>query len=273
MSSQPPRKSPQPLSRRQRRELARAQSPRVRSRAAVRRPAWQSPLALVSLASVLAVVLLIVLLQRPGSTDDELIPPPANVAAETLAEGSDLGSAAAPVQLEIWADFQCPVCASLVKDYMPQLIRDFVVPGQVRIVSHDIAILGSGADDESLAAAVGARCAARQDRYWSFHDWLYYNQRGENRGAFSAERLAAIADAAGVDRAAWEACTAEPGEAAAIRKNTSDAVAAGINATPSFRFGGQVVTGLPRSYAELADALRAALEATPPDGQSPGASG
>ena len=166
-----------------------------------------------------------------------------------------------------------PVCARLVKDYLPQLIRDFVVPGQVRIVSHDVAILGSGANDESLAAAVGASCAARQARYWSFHDWLYYNQGGENRGAFSAERLAAIADAAGADRAAWEACTAEPGEAAAIRKNTSDAVTAGINATPSFRFDGRVVTGLPRSYAELADALRAAVEAAPSNDRSPGASG
>jgi protein-disulfide isomerase len=229
---------------------------------------------LVSVASILAIVLLIVLLQRPGAGGPgDLVPPPANVVASTMAQGSDLGRPEAPVQLEIWADFQCPICGNLVKDYLPRLTSEFVVPGQVRIVSRDIAILGAGAGDESLGAAVAARCAAQQDKYWAYHDWLYYNQRGENRGAFSADRLAAIADQVGLDRARWDACIAEPAQAAAIRKTTADALAIGINATPSFRFGGQVLTGLPRTYGELAAAIRGAVESAAPGSPRPAGTG
>jgi protein-disulfide isomerase len=229
---------------------------------------------LVSVASVAAIVLLIILLQRPGSDGaGDLVPPPANVAAATLADGSDLGRADAPVQLEIWADFQCPICGNLVKDYLPRLTSELVVPGQVRILSRDIAILGAGPSDESLGAAVAARCAAQQGEYWAYHDWLYYNQRGENRGAFSADRLAAIADEVGLERTRWDACLAEPGQAAAVRKTTSDARAIGVTATPSFRFGGQLLIGLPRTYGELAAAIRGAVESAAPTSPRPTAGG
>jgi protein-disulfide isomerase len=233
---------------------------------ASRRPAWQSPIVLVSVAAVAAIVLLIVLLQRPGGTasTDDLIPPPANVAAATLADREVLGRSTAPVTLEIWADFQCPICANLVKDYLPRLVTEFVVPGQVRIVAKDIAILGAAANNESLTAAVAARCAGDQDKYWEYHDWLFYNQRGENRGAFSADRLAAMADEVGLDRARWDACIADPAQTAAIRKNSADAGAIGLKSTPTFRFGGQQLVGLPRTYGELAGAIRGAVESAAP---------
>jgi protein-disulfide isomerase len=201
------------------------------------------------------------------------VPPPANVAASTLADGEDLGRADAPVQLEIWADFQCPICGSLAKDYLPRLVTEFVVPGTIRIVSHDIAILGLAAENESLGAAVAARCAADQDKYWPYHDWLYANQRGENRGAFSPDRLAAIANEAGLDRGRWDVCIADPAQAAAIRRNTSDAAAAGIDSTPTFRFAGQVLRGLPRTYGDLAASIRGAVESAAPGGGTSAPSG
>jgi protein-disulfide isomerase len=228
----------------------------------------------VSVAAVLAIALLILTLQRPGGSDiGDILPPPANAAA-ALADGVALGRADAPVSLEVWADFQCPVCGTLVKDYFPRLVTEFVIPGAVRIVSHDIAILGRGGGDESLAAAVAARCAGAQGKYWAYHDWLYANQRGENRGAFSADRLAAIANELGLDRAGWDACIADPAQAAAIRKQTSDALSSGVNSTPTFRIGGQVQVGLPRTYAELAAVIRGAVERTSPaPGRSPASSG
>ena len=91
-----------------------------------------------------------------------VVTPPA--AAASLADGEELGKPDATVKLEIWTDFQCPICGTLVKDYFPRLISDFVQTGQVRIVSHDIAILGATADNESVNAAVGAICAGDQGK-------------------------------------------------------------------------------------------------------------
>jgi protein-disulfide isomerase len=225
---------------------------------------WQSPLVLVSVGAVASIGLLIVLLQRPRATSDtiELVPPPANVATTTLAAGEVLGRADAPLTLEIWADFQCPYCASLVKNYLPRLVSDFVLPGKIRIESHDVAILDRGASTASLDAAVGARCAGAQDRYWPFHDWLFYNQQGENRGGFSEARLGAIADAVALDRTRWDACVADPAQAAAIQQTNAAARAARIVSTPTLRFGGQVMTGLPRTYGDLSAALQAVLAPT-----------
>jgi protein-disulfide isomerase len=230
---------------------------------------------IVSVVAVAAILVLIVLLQRPGSTGvTDLLPPPANVAAATLADGEALGRSDAPLIVEIWADFQCPFCANLVKDYLPRLTTDFVVPGMVRIVPRDIAILDRGGSRESTESAVAARCAGAQGKYWPFHDWLYYNQRGENRGAFSTERLAAIANEVGVDRATWDSCVADPSQAAAIRQNTAEARTIGIASTPTLRFGDRTITGLPRTYGELAASIRGAVASAAPGmiGPSPASS-
>ena len=62
--------------------------------------------------------------------------------------------------------------------------------------------------DESVEAAAGARCAAEQDGYWPFQDWVFANQNGENEGAFAAARLTSMASAAGLDVTTWKACVA-----------------------------------------------------------------
>lgn len=220
---------------------------------------------------MVVIALVIVLTQKPASSSNtgEFVTPPANAAvAAGMADGETLGKAGAPVSVEIWSDFQCPICGNLVKDYLPRLMAEFVIPGQVKLVPHDIAILGATAENESLIAAVGAGCAGAQGKYWQYHDWLFYNQDGENKGAFSADRLRQIADKAGLDRARWDACFADPAQAAAIRSTTSQAASQGISSAPSFRFGGQVLAGLPRAYADLASALRKVLPSAAPTGAS-----
>jgi protein-disulfide isomerase len=267
---QPPVKpSSPPPTRRERRELERAQTPRVRARAAAQKtPAWRSPFAIVSLAAVVVIAVLIILLQKPSSSTADFQAPPANavsIAAASLVDGEEVGKATSLVKIEVWADFQCPICGTLVRDYFPRLVTDFVLTGQARIVAHDIAILGATADNESVAAAVAAACAAPQGKYWAFHDWLFYNQDGENKGAFSADNLKRLADHVGVDRTAWDACIAETAQTQAVRATTASAASLGISSTPSFRIGGgQISAGLPRAYADLAALVRKVLPSASP---------
>ena len=100
--------------------------------------------------------------------------------------------------------------------------------------------------DESVEAAAGARCAADQGGYWPFQDWVFANQAGENQGAFAAPRLTAIASAAGLDITAWKACVATGQQQAAARAETSAALAAGVNATPTMSINGQIDRGPPQ---------------------------
>jgi protein-disulfide isomerase len=178
-----------------------------------------------------------------------------------MSDGEAIGKAGAPVLLEVWSDFQCPVCGTFATTYLPRLVTDFVATGQIRIVDRSIDILGSGSPSESLDAAVGAVCAGRQGEYWAYHDYLFWNQAGENRGAFSRERLGAMATEIGLDRAAWDACFSGGTAADDVIARTASALGQGINSTPTFVVNGQATAGLPRSYDDLAALIRAALPA------------
>ena len=106
--------------------------------------------------------------------------------------------------------------------------------------------------------AVAAR--RTQSDYWPFQDWVFANQAGENQGAFAAPRLTALASAAGLDVTAWKACVATGQEQTAARAETSAALAAGVNATPTMSINGQMIVGL-RSVEALSALIDAAAVA------------
>lgn len=151
-------------------------------------------------------------------------PPPT-----ALVEGRTVGRADAPVTIEIWSDFQCPACAILALEIEPRLITDYVVPGTARLVYRDFAFLG----EESLSAAVAARSAEASGRFWAYHDLLFANQAGENRGGFDEERLLDIADAAGVPRETVAAALVDPLLRGAVRDETVEGRGLGVDSTPT----------------------------------------
>jgi protein-disulfide isomerase len=224
---------------------------------------WRSPVALMTgLAVVAAAVMIIVLSQTtgqsPASDATTLVVPTTGYRAD-LIEGETMGRADAPVTLEIWSDFQCPFCGQLARTYLPRLVSDFVASRQVRIVTHDVDFLGRGNRNESVEAAVAAGCAADQGRYWQYHDFLFWNQNGENEGTFSGARLQAMADRIGLDRPSWDSCRIDPRQAQAVAATTSQALSSGINSTPTLALNGTAAAGLPRTYEDLANAIRALM--------------
>ena len=161
--------------------------------------------------------------------------------------------------LEVYADYQCPWCGRFARETLPGLVRTFVAAGQLRIEERAIAFLGSGYPDESLDAAAAAACAAPSGKYWTFADYLAWNQSGENEGAFSRERLAAMAERVGLEPTAFQACLDDPQIRSAIQARTSQAFAAGIQSTPTFLLDGELVTVT--SFDELAPLIQARIDA------------
>ena len=247
-----------PSSRRDRRaqaRLERAPEPRRRADRRAARPVWRSPVVLATVAAVAIGLLVIVFaLPREPSNGTDLVTPPTSYPA-ALVDGDVLGAPGAPVVIELYSDFQCPACKLFATERMPRLVTEFVTPGTLRIDARDIAFLGRGTPDESLELAAGAACAAAQDRYWPFHDLVFWNQGRENRGDHDAAFIASVADAAGVDRAAWDACFARADVRSTIQASTTSAIAAGINSTPTLIVNGQSVVGVP-NYDQLAALIR-----------------
>jgi protein-disulfide isomerase len=255
-------------SRRERRAAARKAAPVTRESSGAR--ARRSPLLWITLViggvGVIALAAVVLLQGGAATADTTNLVQPKDIAPAALADGRTLGKPDAPVTLEVWSDFQCPVCGQFATLVEPQLITTYVAPGTLRIVHHDAAFQGAKASssyDESVEAAAGARCAAAQNLYWPFQDWLFANQSGENKGAFADARLRALATAAGLDVTAWDACRATGQEQAAVKAETKQAQAAGINATPTMTINGQTIVGL-KSVTELGQMIEAAAASAAP---------
>jgi protein-disulfide isomerase len=188
---------------------------------------------LITAAAVLVGVVFIggaMLMQnRPsgdGSLPFDLVPPADEIPSGAVVDGLVMGDPDAPVTLEVYSDFQCPACGVFAEDTEPLLRETYVVSGTLRIVYKDAAFQGrksSSPYDESVESAAAARCAGQQGEFWTYHDWLFASWDGENQGAFRAERLAAIADAIGLERTPWDACVASGTEQAAVRAVTKEA--------------------------------------------------
>lgn len=244
-----------PMTRRERRaqeRLDRPTSGRRRPDRRAPRPAWQSPVVLVSVTAVL-IGIVVILFARPAEPNGGTsLFPPTNNYAGAVVDGEVLGAASAPVVMQLYSDFQCPACKLFVTAQLGRLVTDFVRPGTLRIEARDIAFLGSTTPDESLELAAGAACAAEQNRYWQFHDYVFWNQGRENRGDHDAEFLGRVADAAGLDRQAWDACFARNDVRPKITAQTSAAFAAGVGSTPTLVVNGQSIVGVPKTYDQLA---------------------
>jgi protein-disulfide isomerase len=219
------------------------------------------------------VVVIVAVVQLGGHVTGALSNPAIAYPAAVLHDNT-LGSEVAPVTLDVYGDFQCPVCAQHSLNVEPSLVSKYVVPGKLRIVHHDIAILGgkpTEPNNESRIAASGAVCAVAQGKYWDYAHWVYANQTVENGGEFTRDRLTTIAKAAGLEPTAFTACLDQSATTSQVDAATQKAIGMSINTTPTFYIGGQLAaTGL-KSASELSTLIDAAL-AKAPGSPSPGAS-
>jgi protein-disulfide isomerase len=194
--------------------------------------------------------------------------PPLNAA-----DGASLGTTAAPVTVEVWADYQCPYCRLETMVFGGSMERTYVLPGVARIVYRDFAFLGQ----ESIDAAVAARCAGRDDpgAYWRYHDLLFASQQGENQGTFKRANLVTLAGIAAVDPTAFTACLDDPTVVKAVADETAEGRTLGIESTPTLRVSGpggtRTLAGFSDTWAVLRDAV-AAVSVAPSASPGPGGS-
>jgi protein-disulfide isomerase len=219
--------------------------------------AWL-PVTIVGVGAV-AIVFGVILANTFVGGDSDIDIPGRTVAAQ----GRTLGPENARVTVEEYSDFQCLFCARAAAQYVPRIEEDYIADGRVKLVYRPVAILNRpGSPPESTWAAEAAECANEQGRFWDYHDKLFENQRGENRGAFAIENLKRFAEELGLDTQAFNQCLDSHKYEALIRAETEEALDGGINSTPTFVVGEQTIPG-PRSYEQIQEAIEAELRKNP----------
>lgn len=111
--------------------------------------------------------------------------------------------------------------------------------GQVRLAYIHFAFLGA----ESQWAAEASECAAEQDAFWEYHDLLYENQNGENRGTFSKDNLKLFAGALGLDEDQFNECLDSGKYTEIVNQEKQIGQQLGVRSTPSFIINGTFVVG------------------------------
>ena len=164
------------------------------------------------------------------------------------------GDADAPVVMIEYGDFRCTFCGKFAREVEPQLERKYVQSGTLRMEWRDFPYLGRG----SVDAALAARAAQEQGRFWEYHALLYENQSA----GFSEERLIELAREAGLDVGGFEEDLASGRFERAVAEDFQEGQEMGVTGTPTFIINGRVVAGLQpvEVYEEAIERAKAEAE-------------
>jgi protein-disulfide isomerase len=183
---------------------------------------------LIGIVAVMVALALIVLVGLPAAGTNT-----------AKANGNSLGDANAPVTLEVYADFQCPICGQFDRGTLKQIEDKYVKNGKARIVFNHYAFIG----DESTRAAEASECANEQGKFWEYADTVFNNQAGENQGAFSDANLEKFAQQVGLDMTKYKICMDQHTYLGKVQASTQAGSQRGINSTPTLFINGQMAVG------------------------------
>lgn len=109
-------------------------------------------------------------------------------------DGPRLGSADAPVSIQVFNDMSCDPCSDWNQEVIVPLIQGPVRSGDVQLVYHNFPMTESG----FFLGAYAAVAAAKQDYEWQFIELFFLNQDEAKKHGADQDFLNAIARGVGV---------------------------------------------------------------------------
>jgi protein-disulfide isomerase len=153
-----------------------------------------------------------------------------------------MGQADAPVVITEFSDYQCPACARVEEELIPDLIEQYVDTGKARFVYREFPL--TSIHPAAQKASEAAFCAGQQGLYWEMHEKLFESQGVW--GAQGADPLAhfkTYADGLGLDTAAFGECLDSGETATLVQADLMAGESVGVSATPFFFVGDLPIRG------------------------------
>jgi protein-disulfide isomerase len=143
---------------------------------------------------------------------------------------------------------------------LSQIREQYVSAGQVRFVYKNFAILGQ----ESSYAAQASECAAEQDLFWEFHDFVFLDQATAH-SSLSRESLISLATDIGLDEADFAECLNSGRYASEVSQAAMSIQSLGVRGTPGFVINGVYISGAQpfEVFQQVIDEQLALLGETP----------
>jgi protein-disulfide isomerase len=181
-----------------------------------------------------------------------------------------IGNANAPVTMAFWSDYQCPYCKAFEVGGVPQIttpaafpdiVKNYVDTGKLKVVFKDFQFLGQNSiDDAEYARAIWNLYPAQ---FFAWREAMYTTQPEENSLSEAANKAhveKVTGSISGINLQAVEADIAKNKATydAEMTADETEAASMGINGTPGFIIGTQLIAG-DEVYATFKTAIDAAL--------------
>ena len=203
----------------------------------------------------------------PQAAGTGTVPSPSvNIEDVEIAGHPYIGKENAPVTIAFWSDFQCPYCKSFEVGHdqiptpaaFPDIIKNYIDTGKAKIVFLDLPLTQLHPNALNMALYGRAVWKLYPEQYVAWREAILTRQGEDFGNASSVDALNATI--AGLDAARIKA-DVQANKAAyqkMIDADTAQAGKFGVNATPSFIIGTQLLAGA-YPYQNFEDAIKAAL--------------
>lgn len=173
--------------------------------------------------------------QQAGSQPQQPQQPTQGVAS--VDDDPVLGDKNAPVTIVEFSDYECPFCKRHFDETLPQLVKEYVETGKVKIVYRDFPL--SFHDPMATKEAVAANCAREQggdNKYFEFHDEIFKRTISNGNG-LNDEKIGDIAKDLSLNTSKFTACLSTQAQTDEVKQDIADGTAAGASGTPTFVIG------------------------------------
>ncbi len=253
----------QDLTRKQRREQARAERKAMEEAEAAGAARRTRLIRLGAVAGVVVVIIVAILLATGGSSKTSV--PKTGKETETVSKqvaaelngipqnGATLGNPNAPVTIRYYGDLQCPVCKEFTLGALPSIIQNYVRTGKLKI--EYLSLETATREPETFKTQqVAALAAGPQKKAWHYIE-LFYHEQGEEGTEYVTESyLQKLAQQVpGLSLAAWTSARNDTKYENSIAADAQSANNNGFTGTPSFLIGKTGGSMKKLEYTSLSD--------------------
>lgn len=197
---------------------------------------------------------------RPVVGPDGTVAPKVDIKDVKIAGNPFIGRVDAPLTMAVWDDFQCPYCKKFKVETLPEIVKNYVDTGKLKIVFMDFPFQGEDSTTGALYSHAVWKLYPEQYHLWNTAMFTAQDQGG-NQGfgdAASIDKLNATIPGIDATKVAADVKANTVVYQEIIDANKAEAQKVGINATPSFLIGKQVVQGA-YPYANFKEVIDEAL--------------
>ncbi|OGD73628.1 hypothetical protein A3K29_05930 [Candidatus Collierbacteria bacterium RIFOXYB2_FULL_46_14] len=153
-----------------------------------------------------------------------------------------LGDKKAKVTLIEFSDYECPFCKKYFTDTYPQIKKDYIDTGKVKMVFRDLPL---GFHQNAPKEAEAAECARKQGgdtAYFKYHDQIFTKTTSNGTG-LALDQLPVIAKELGLNVSKFQQCLDSGEFKTEVDKDLADAAKVGASGTPTFFIGKSTSNG------------------------------